>query len=142
MADTTNPRLFTERRAAQLKVATGGTVASTGGGGDDGPMDPRIDNLEKLATSTERRVESIEKVLPTLATKDGVAAAVSEAKSSIITWTASLVIGATVMTITILSIVLSRVAPPAPTQNVPQPIVIQLPAQQAATQQPAPAEKK
>ena len=80
----------------------------------------------------DSRVAKIEAVLPMLASKGDV----SEAKAAIIMWMAGLIFAAVALILTVLTVVLNRVVPPAASQ---QPIVIQLPATPNIT---SPVQKK
>lgn len=79
-------------------------VAQGGDGGDNGDMESRIVKLEEFAQDArerlvkiDTRLDHIEKTMATMATKDGMAAAISEAKNSIIMWVVSAILLAQVL---------------------------------------------
>ena len=80
--------------------ATPPPIAGSGGSADNGPMEARIAKLETIAEKTGERLNSIDLKLvkietrldhleANMATKDGMRAAISDAKNSIIMWVVS-----------------------------------------------------
>ena len=76
-------------------------------------------------SEVKERIAKLEAVLPYLATKGDV----SEAKTSIITFTAMFGAALAAIAITVIVFAINRANPPQSAAPQPQPIVIQLPAQ-------------
>jgi hypothetical protein len=97
-------------------------IAGRGGPPYDGEMEHRLTALET----------KIETILPTLATK----ADVADAKSNIVQWVAGIGFAIVAIIVSVMAFMLNRALPPQSAgAGSPQPIVINVPAQQA----PAPA---